>query len=343
LRLDAARRSPLPVGKLDLGLLRCLLAAYTHADERVVLGAGIGQDAAVIDMGGRYLVAKSDPITFATDEIGWYVLCVNANDIATCGAEPRWFLATLLLPEGAADAALVESLFAQLSDACRQMGVSLIGGHTEVTYGLERPIICGHMLGEVEKDRLVTTAGAQVGDAVVVTKGVPVEGTALIAREKRNELLRLGVEPEAVQEAARYLRQPGISVVEDSRVACRAGAIHAMHDPTEGGIATGLWEMALAAGVGLRIQRDSIPVLPLGRRFCGAFGLDVMGTIASGALLIAVAPQGAEAVTRALHQAGIAASRIGEVVPEPEGVLWLRDGMWEPIPRFDQDEIARLF
>ena len=343
MRRDSQRPSVLPVGKLDLEILQGLLAEYADADDRVVVGPGIGEDAAVIDMGDRYLVAKTDPITFATDEIGWYAICVNANDIATCGAVPKWFLGTLLLPEGGATEDLVERIFADISHACRSLGISLIGGHTEITYGLDRPILCGHMLGEVPKDGLITTAGAQVGDAVIVTKGVPVEGTAIIAREKQEELLEHGFSAEAVREAGDYLHSPGISVLRDSQIACAAGAVHAMHDPTEGGIATGLWELALAAEVGLRIERDAIPVLSLGRELCAAFGLDPMGTIASGALCIAAAPEDASGIVAALEECGIAASQVGEVVERSEGVLWLRNGHWETMPRFDQDEVAKLF
>lgn len=340
---DGSSPDILPVGKLDLEILQALLAENIHADPRVVVGPGIGEDAAVVDMGDRYLVAKSDPITFATDEIGWYAICVNANDLAACGATPKWFLGTLLLPEGRATRKLVEAIFAQLSEACRSLGISLIGGHTEVTYGLDRPILCGHMLGEAQRESLVTTAGAQVGDVVIVTKGVPVEGTAIIAREKGEELLRRGVPEDAVRKAAGFLHDPGLSVVADSRAARAAGAVHAMHDPTEGGIATGLWELALAASVGLRIEHDAIPVFPLGRRLCDAFGLDPMGTIASGALLVAVPSGDATVIINALRQDGILAARIGEAVPASDGVLWRCGDAWEPIPRFDQDEITKLW
>jgi len=343
LQRDATDWPCLPVGKLNPELLRTLLERYSHTDERVVLGAGIGEDAAVIDMGDRYLVAKSDPITFATDEIGWYAVCVNANDLATCGAVPRWFLATLLLPDAGATEELVERIFSQLSSACQALGVSLVGGHTEITHGLGRPILSGHMLGEVDKKRLVTTAGARVGDALIVTKGLPVEGTAIIAREKRDELLARGYSADAIDEAAEFLHYPGISVLRDSQTACGAGDVHAMHDPTEGGIATGLWELAVAAGVGLRVRRDAIPVLPVGQRLCDEFGLDVMGTIASGALLIAADMADAPKIVDALQDAGIVSAQVGEVVDASEGVQWLQEGRWEPIPRFDQDEIAKLF
>src|SRR5881296_2696293 len=211
--LPLAAMSPLPVGKLRAETLQAIFDKHPLRDPRVVVGPRVGEDAAVIDMGDRYLVATTDPITFATDEIGWYALQVNANDIAVRGARPRWFLATLLLPEGATTEASVTTMFEQLAQACEELGVALVGGHTEVTHGLDRPIVAGTMLGEVEKERLVTTGGAQVGDAIVMTKGIPLEGAAIIAREREAELLERGVRPAVIRKAKHFLRTPGISVV----------------------------------------------------------------------------------------------------------------------------------
>src|SRR3990167_1368418 len=167
---------PLPVGKVRAETLRRLFARYVPKGERVVVGPRGGEAPAVLDMGDRYLVATTDPITFATDEMGRYAVHVNANDLAVRGALPRWFLATLLLPEGQTTESSVEGLFAEIAEACGEIGVSLVGGHTEITAGLDRPIVVGAMLGEVAKDRLVTTAGARSGDRVLLTKGVPLEG-----------------------------------------------------------------------------------------------------------------------------------------------------------------------
>ena len=144
-------------GKLPAELLERLLAGVVRRDPRVLLGPALGEDAALIDMGDRVLVAKADPVTFATDRIGWYAVHVNANDVACTGARPAWFLATILLPEGATEA-LAEEVFAQIEAACGALGVTLVGGHTEVTYGLERPIVAGAMLAEVAPDRVVRKA-----------------------------------------------------------------------------------------------------------------------------------------------------------------------------------------
>src|SRR3990172_9193360 len=244
---------PLPVGKVRAETLRRLFARYVPKGERVVVGPRVGEDAAVLDMGDCYLVATTDPITFATGEMGRYAVHVNATDLAARGALPRWFLATLLLPEGQTTESSVEGLFAEIAEACGEVGVALVGGHTEITAGLDRPIVVGAMLGEVAKDRLVTTAGARPGDRVLLTKGVPLEGAAIIARERGDEAERRGVPREVVARAREFLRRPGISVLPEARAACGAAGVHAMHDPTEGGLATACWELAQAGAVGVRI------------------------------------------------------------------------------------------
>jgi hydrogenase expression/formation protein HypE len=333
----------LPTGKLPADLLRSLLEPHAPRDPRVVVGARVGEDAAVIDLGDRYLVVAADPITFATDELGWYAVAVNTNDIAVCGATPRWFLATILLPSAITDETTVRRLFAQLAEACAAHAVTLVGGHTEVTPGIDRPLVAGTMLGEVAKDRLVTTAGARVGDAVLLTKGAPLEGAAIIAREKERELLARGVPAATIRTAQGFLRTPGISVRREAEIACDVAHVHAMHDPTEGGIATALHELAGAAGVGLRIDHDRIVVLPEGRALCEAFGLDPLGTIASGALLLTLPRADANLVLDALARASIDAHIIGEVVPAAEGVMLIEGTRRWPLPTFARDEIARLF
>jgi hydrogenase expression/formation protein HypE len=333
----------LPLGKLPGDLLQAVLDKQATHDPRVIVGPRVGEDAAVIDLGDRYLVATSDPITFATDDLGWYALHVNANDIVVRGATPRWFLATLLLPQGRTDDVSVRALFDQLGEACAELEVALVGGHTEITHGIDRPIVAGTMLGEVAKDRLVTTGGAQVGDAIVLTKGVPLEGAAIIAREKEAELRARGVSPATIRRARNFLRSPGISVRPEAELACALATVHAMHDPTEGGIATALHELAAAAGVGLRVDRDRITLLPEGRALCEALGLDPLGTIASGALLMTLAPAEAGIVIHALAREGIDSHFIGQVVPPEQGVT-LTDGVRQwPLPTFARDEITKLF
>ncbi len=332
---------PLEVGKLPMGLLQTLLARYSQEDERLIVGPRIGEDAAVVDMGDRYLVAKSDPITFATDEIGWYVVHVNTNDVAAMGATPRWFLITLLLPEGQADSVLAEGILGQVAETCRQMGIVLCGGHTEITHGLERPIAIGFLLGEVEKDGLVRTSGAQVGDDVILTKGIAIEGTAILAREAKEQLAEL-VDDDLLERGRGFLHDPGISVLQDARIAVQAGRVHAMHDPTEGGLATGLWELAYAAGKGIVVNPEKIHLFDETVCFCRALDLDPLGLIASGALLLTVEPEDSAQIVAALSAQGIAAAVIGRVVEGPVLVQAAEEGGLRRLPVFEQDELTRV-
>lgn len=334
---------PIGLGKLPAALLEKMLARHTRPDPSVLVGPGIGEDAAVIDMGDHCLVAKTDPITFASDAIGWYAVHVNANDVACCGARPRWFLATLLLPEGATTPALVEAIFEQMAGACAELDITLCGGHTEITHGLDRPIVVGQMLGDVSHDDVISGAGAREGDAIILTKGIAVEGTALIAREKPASLHGLMTEADR-RRCARFLRDPGISVVKDARLALAAGEVHALHDPTEGGVATGLWELAEAANLGLRVDSHRLPILPECALLCRHLGLDPLGLIASGSLLIATPGEHAAPIVDRLQGEDIAATVIGELVAVGRGrCLRGADGSLEPLPEFPRDELTRLF
>lgn len=334
----------LPLGKLAPELLSDLLERHTFSfpDDQVLVYPGVGEDAAVIDVGERWLVAKTDPITFASDEIGWYAVHVNANDVAAAGGVPRWFLSTLLLPGGVANQALVEQIMGQIASACRSLDVVPCGGHTEVTHDLDRPIVVGVMLGEILPGKLVRSSGVQVGDTILMTKGVAVEGTAIMAREREQELCSR-FSTAFLKRCKGFLHDPGISIVRDARLAAAAAPVHAMHDPTEGGVATGLWELAMASGVGLEVDAASILVFEETRQLCQALSLNPLGVIASGSLLIAVAQGDVAPVCEALSKAAIAVAPIGRAVSPGDGLVLRTSQGVLPLPRYDQDEIARLF
>lgn len=330
-------------GKLPLDLLNTLLERYTRPDDRLIAGPGVGEDVAAIDMGDRYIVVKTDPITFASDQIGWYAVHVNANDVATSGARPRWMLNTILLPDQETTSDLVETIFSQLHKACETLDITLVGGHTEVTWGLNRPIVVGVLIGEVPRKDLITTAGAKEGDHILLAKGIPIEATALIARERADDLRQRGYDETFLERARNYLYDPGISVVDAARIAAKHPGVHAMHDPTEGGLATGLHELALAAGNGLVLYADDVPVTEEGRQLCEEYDLDPLGAIASGALIITVAPEEKGALMEAYREAHIPCACIGEMLAAEVEVYMMRDGERLPLPRYDQDEIARIF
>lgn len=329
-------------GKLPAEVLEELLGHLGTSGPEVVLPPRIGTDATAIAFGDRCLVAASDPITFATEEAGWYSVMVNANDVACLGAEPRWFLATVLLPERGADRALVDRIFNDITEACRVVGATLCGGHTEITHGIERPIVSATMLGDCARGRLVTPSGMRPGDVIVATKGIAIEGTAVLAREAAG---RLGscVGADVLERMRRLLHEPGISVVPDARVACSAVTVHAMHDVTEGGLATALYELAAAGGCGLAVERDTIVVLPETQALCEALGADALGLLGSGCLLIAVAEEDAGHVLDALGDACISAAVVGRVLDAAEGVWFVGgNGERQCLPTFARDEVARV-
>jgi hydrogenase expression/formation protein HypE len=332
----------LPVGKLPPDLLAQFLSKAPILDPRVLQGPGVGLDCAILDFGDTFLALKSDPITFATAEIGWYGVQVNANDIATSGARPRWFLVTLLLPEKAATAELAEQISDQIFRACQDIGVAVIGGHTEITYDIDRPIFVGTMIGEVARERLVTSRGARPGDRILLTKGVPIEATAILAREFPDRL-RQFLTPAELRHAQGFLHDPGISVLRDALVAVDAGRVTAMHDPTEGGLATALWELAEASQCTLAVDPGAVPVSDLSERICHEFGLDPLAAIASGALLLTAAADDAPGICQALDAESIPCTEIGDVHPGPVAVWQSTPAGQRPLPRPERDAIATVF
>lgn len=336
------QKKPLPVGKLPPTVLKKLLhSCPIPKSSGVILGPKYGEDAAVLEVGGKYLVAKTDPITFTADRIGWYAANINANDLATLGARPRWFLATFLFPEGKTNTAVVKRVFQETQKACRALGVTLCGGHTEVTSGLDRPIVVGLMLGEVDKAKLVRKDRQRPGDLIILTKGVAIEGTAILAREKA-DVLRKTLGTTKLRRAERLLLNPGISVVRDAQVALKYGEIHAMHDPTEGGLVTALYELAESGNVGLQVWKEKIPVFPETRAVAKALNVDPLALLASGALLIVAGCGSAAQVVRGLQRHGIAAEIIGEIRRPKDGIMITEERLTKPLRIPRQDEIARL-
>ena len=331
----------LPLGKLKIDLLQQLLPQQQQ-DPRVIVGPKIGEDAAVIDFGESYLVAKTDPITFATDEIGWYLICVNSNDIATMGAVPKWLLTTILLPEHRTTEASVRRVMEQINTACNHFGITLCGGHTEITYGLDRPIVVGQMLGEVAKDKLIVSSGAQAGDDLILTKGLGIEATSIIARERESDLLEK-FSATFLDRAKQYLTSPGISVLEEAQIAVRTGGVHAMHDPTEGGVATAIHELAHAANLGVVTRQEKLLISDETTRLCRELDLNPLGVISSGALLIAADPTKSNQIVSAIAEHNIPCEVIGQLLP-PESGYWLEvDSQRCPLPIFETDEITKVF
>jgi len=325
---------PLRSGKIPTDLLAELLAELPAAPPEVRLGPCVGEDACAIEVPGGVLIAATDPITLSSADIGRLAVIVNANDLAVTGARPRWFLAVILVPPGT-DESVVRGLFAALRGALVEVGASLVGGHTEVTPVVTRPVVVGQMLGLAEAGSFVATGGATPGDVVVQVGPAPIEGAAVLGREAASRLGRLDT---GVLDAARSaFERPGISVVEPALLAARLGAT-ALHDPTEGGLAAGLHELADASGVRIEIDRSAVLWFEPGLAVCQALGADPWSTLASGTLLAAFRAETVESALQALTDCGHEAAAIGKVEPG-----WgVRDADGDSILRREPDEVDRV-
>ncbi len=332
---------PLAAGKFPNDLLREFLDDFHFNDPSVLINPGIGEDtAAICAQGEEVLILKSDPITFATDAIGQYAVLVNANDIATSGAVPRWFLATLLFPCGISPKEVFHIL-RDLEAVCRKWNITLCGGHTEITDAVNRTVISGMLVGTVKKADLIDKRSMRPGDRVLLTKGVAVEGTSIIAREFADRLRELGLDDEIIAMCRSFLSQ--ISILEEARIAAQCRGCSAMHDVTEGGLATAMEELSIAGGHRIRVYMENIPVLPQTQALCSLLDIHPMGLIGSGSLIICCREEYCKELIADIFRSGIQATVIGEVLEPGQGIEALAGGENMPWPRFAVDEITKLF
>jgi hydrogenase maturation factor len=332
---------PLPAGKLPNDLLRQILEGIAFADPSLLINPGVGEDIAAVDVESEeVLVLKSDPITFATDAIGRYAVLVNANDIATAGARPRWLLTTLLFPIGSTGS-LVRRVAGELADSCRRWEITLCGGHTEITDAVTRPVVSGMMAGTVRRAGLIYKQGMAAGDHILFTKAAAVEGTAIISREFGSRLRALGMAAAEIEAGKALLDR--ISIIPEARIAAASAGTSAMHDVTEGGVATALEELGAAGGHAITVELDRIPVFPETRRICRLVGVRPFGLIGSGSLLICCRPKFRRQLEARLKAEGIPVAWIGRVAEKGHGVRATRKGRPAAWTRYEVDEIARLF
>ena len=324
-------RLKLPSGKIPIDILKEVVFKNLGArHEEVVLGPSAGIDGAVIDVGDKSLIVSMDPITGAIEQIGWLAVNVNANDVATFGVEPAYLLSCILLPEDA-DRRVVEIISFQLDKAAKDLGIAIIGGHCEVTPGITNPIVVGCTMGITERGNYVTAGGAKAGDKIILTKSAGIEGTAILASDREQQLKKV-MRPRMLQNAKNFYNQ--ISVVKDAITAYRTGGVHAMHDPTEGGVAGGIHELADASKLGFKIFEERIPVARETLEICCFFKIDPLYLIASGSILIAAEHDSADIVLRNLEESGTTANVIGEFLSSPDKRLIKRkNGLEEELAR----------
>jgi hydrogenase maturation factor len=318
-------------GKIPPEILENIIFKNLGANRReVIVGPSTGFDGAVIDLGNESLIVSMDPITGAIEKLGWLAVNINANDVATFGVEPSFFLSCILLPENS-DKKTVETISFQMGEAAKNLGIAIIGGHCEVTPGLTNPVVVGCMIGLAEKGNYVTAGGAKPGDKLILTKSAGIEGTAILAADKE-EQLKKKVDSSILQNAKSFYNQ--ISVVQDAMTAYKTGGVHAMHDPTEGGVAGGIHEMADASKLGVKIFEEKILIKPETTEICRFFSIDPLQLISSGALLIAAKPEFVDRIITNLKSHQIYAAVIGEFSEDPHKRLLVgKNGKIKDLPR----------
>ncbi|MGC8607023.1 MAG: AIR synthase family protein [Vulcanisaeta sp.] len=318
-------------------LRRIIFASLGVKDEDVIVGPRIGEDAAIVRIGDKYMAVHTDPITGAIEGIGWLAINIVANDIAVRGIRPRWFLLTLLLPHGVNEDG-IRTIMTDANRALTELGGSLIGGHTEYTPGIDRVIASTTAMGI--GNNYVTTSGAKPGDLVLVTKYVAMEGTAVLANDFEEDLIRRGVPKEVINKAREFLKE--VSVVKEALEI--ADIVNSMHDPTEGGLIQGLLEIAETSNVRLRIHIDKIPALPETLRIFNVLGIDPLKSLSSGMLVATIPKEHVNIATNRLEKLGINYSVIGEVVNGKPGVELIRDEtVINEVHGFIEDDVMKLW
>ena len=321
------------IGKLSNAELEELVLSKFHPKRpEVVLPPGVGLDCGLVDMQGDLCALSSDPITGATEKMGALAVHVCCNDAAASGAEPVGILTTLLLPPDT-DNATVASIAADVSRAADLAHVDVLGGHTEFTDAVTRPVISATVLARAPRDRMVNSAQMKSGDTILLSKWAALEGSFIIAADHPAKLDG-ALAPEEWRELSSWAEQ--LSVVEDAMIAVNCGA-RALHDATEGGVLGAVWEMAMASHTGVEIDSAKIPVREETKKICAALGLDPLRMMTSGALLIAVADPAP--MEKAFAESGIPLAVIGKATAMEKGLRC--DGQALEAP--GEDELYRIW
>ena len=327
----------LPPGKIPAKLLNDIVFKNLGIKRKeIIIGPKAGIDGAVLELGDKNLIVSMDPVSGAFEKIGWLAVNVNANDVATFGVEPSFMFSCILLPENA-DSKLIEDISNQIHKAAKEVGIAIVGGHCESTIGLKKPIVVGCVLGVTDKKKYVTANGAKPGDNIILTKSAGIEGTAILATDKE-KILRKEIEVNTIKNAKKFYKE--ISIVKDALTAFQTGGVHAMHDPTEGGIIGGIHEIADASKVGVRIIKKKIPIRAETSIICKYFRIDPLQLISSGALLISASPKYTSEIMEKLESKGIQAKVIGKFLDNPkQRIIVLENGKERVLMRPKSDHL----
>ena len=323
------------IGKVPNDILKeIILGKIKTTRKEVLVRPKIGEDCAVIDFGDYVCVLSSDPITGAVNEVGRLAVHVSCNDVASCGVEPLGLMVTILAPDGTTENDL-DIVMGQICDTAAPLNIDIIGGHTEITNSVNRFVIISTAVGRALSGKVINTSGAKPGNSIILTKSAGIEGTAIIAHDKE-EILIKNLGKELVSNAKSFIKY--ISVVKEGIIAGEFGAT-AMHDVTEGGVLGALWEVTEASDAGAKIFREKIPIENETQKICDYFSIDPLKLISSGCMLITC--EDGEGMVNKLVSNGIKATIIG-VVTEGSTRHILDGQAAEEIQQPGSDELYRV-
>ncbi|TRO55879.1 hydrogenase [Candidatus Bathyarchaeota archaeon] len=330
----------LPLGKVPPETLKKKVFPFLGAQrDDIILGPSTGEDAAIVTDGCKLLAIHGDPISGAIERIGWIAMNIATNDIATRGVAPAWALSMIMLPMGTNDQ-ILEKICRDMSEAAQILNVSIIGGHSEVTPGISHPLVTVFVIGVIQGNHYVSCRDVKAGAKIILTKSVGIEGTAILASDHKEDVgQKFG--SEFIEKVDAYFDQ--LSVMNEALIAFRHGGVQAMHDPTEGGVANGLHEVADASNTGFIVSEQQIPISLETRQLCELFELNALKLISSGSLLIYVDEAQSQAIVNQLQRQHIDAAVIGDVIKDPEVRLIQRGtGLRDVLERPETDELWRV-
>ncbi len=334
MRIMRRTANRLPVGKLSKQALTSSVLPYLGSRRAdVVLRPRYGEDAGAVKTRKGVVVIATDPITGSKNLIGWLSVHINANDVAVCGARPTWFAPCILLPKNST-AKDFRRIAGQIDRAAKKLGIAVVTGHSEIAPYIEAPLVVGSMAGQLVAQRIVTTSGARPGDWIVMTKWAGLEGSAILATDYASLLRKRGVSNKAITEARRYYN--AISVVKEALSLAHAGAASSMHDPTEGGVLGGLYEMADASGCGFKVHSKRIPITKTTHEICRALKIDPLRLISSGVLLATIPRRNSKLLGK------LKLTVIGKVVKRNEGMNIIENGKTTRIKEPVTDELWKI-
>lgn len=329
------------MSKFSLDVLKKSVFPFVNnTDTEVILGSVFGEDVALTRIGGDILASHVDPIVGAIENLGWLAVHVACNDIAASGIAPRWILVLVLVPHQQ-DEELVKQIMKDISRATKEINVSIIGGHTGYSSGISRPLVAVTALGTASGQKPIKTGGARIGDYVLVTKGIALEGTSILAQDFADIARGMGINEQELAEGRKLMN--GVSVVPEAMALSKHGAT-SMHDVTRGGLLETLMEIAYLSKVGIEIDLIKIPVPQIVARFARAFQFDPLRMISSGTIAATVSPTHLNDAENALIDLGIPFANIGRVtrgsgvgIQREEKTIHYNDILCE------EDELARMW